>query len=427
MKNKKLLVLAGSVCLVLVLAALPLMAACAPEEKPAPTPAPPEVKAPLKIFWTSDRSGPYAAGMVKQAIGTEAYLDILNEKGGIEGHPVELVWVDDGGDVSRSLANYERRPEDTTVVWTNKTAAALVLKDRLAEDGLVGVETSADSGVVLPPGNYFAVCTLYDDMFGGYCDWIMENWRGPEPPKIAFVTPEGPMGEAPIELGTKYARMLGMEVLPTEFVPIMAMDVTPQITRLNNLGVDYVYCNSVGVTSGPIMRDVRKLGLQDRITVAGYAYNWPPEVIGTVGPEGAEGLLWICPWYLTTDETPGINQLREYTSKHGQEFSETCILGAGIAEVTCEALRRTLKAVGYEGLTGTALKKYGFQTMDNFRGTQLLATTRWTENERGASDDIRIVQYQSGKPVPITDWRTCPRLIPKEYRYLFPGAVELPD
>lgn len=41
MRGKKLLTLAGSICLILILAAMPFMAACAPEEAPPPPPPPP--------------------------------------------------------------------------------------------------------------------------------------------------------------------------------------------------------------------------------------------------------------------------------------------------------------------------------------------------------------------------------------------------
>lgn len=59
--TKKLLTLIGSVCLILVLAALPFMSACAPEEEAAPPPEPEEEEAPSPIIMkvTSDAGPTY--------------------------------------------------------------------------------------------------------------------------------------------------------------------------------------------------------------------------------------------------------------------------------------------------------------------------------------------------------------------------------
>ncbi|MDP3828001.1 MAG: ABC transporter substrate-binding protein, partial [Polaromonas sp.] len=68
--------------------------------------------APLKIAQSTALSGPL--GELGQAMhqGAKACFAAINAKGGVNGRPIELVAVDDGYDVKRSLANVKGFIED---------------------------------------------------------------------------------------------------------------------------------------------------------------------------------------------------------------------------------------------------------------------------------------------------------------------------
>lgn len=87
MKNKGLLIMLGSVVLVLVMAALPFMSACA---KPAPAPAP----EPIKIGILVPFSGPYTIWGQWALQGVELRLDEANWQ--VAGRPVETIVEDEG-------------------------------------------------------------------------------------------------------------------------------------------------------------------------------------------------------------------------------------------------------------------------------------------------------------------------------------------
>ncbi len=92
---KRLLILLGSICLVLVLAALPFMAACAPEEEA------PEAKT-LKIGALMSLTGFASASEALIWDGVQLYEDWINEEGGItvDGQPYTIEFVVEDGQSS---------------------------------------------------------------------------------------------------------------------------------------------------------------------------------------------------------------------------------------------------------------------------------------------------------------------------------------
>lgn len=87
MKKKKLLTVVGGVCVVLILAAVPFMAACA---KPAPAPTP--AVEPIKIGVILPMTGPLADAGPKAKQGIELRLDEAGSEAG--GRPIQLIYED---------------------------------------------------------------------------------------------------------------------------------------------------------------------------------------------------------------------------------------------------------------------------------------------------------------------------------------------
>ncbi len=58
-----------------------------------------------KVGFTSDLSGKYALNGVGQRDGFKAYFDYVNSQGGINGHKVDVTYLDDASDVTRGTTN----------------------------------------------------------------------------------------------------------------------------------------------------------------------------------------------------------------------------------------------------------------------------------------------------------------------------------
>jgi|GEM_PF-701754 len=79
-------------------------------------PATPSPKAPVKLGVLGARSGVIGAITVPFYDGAVAWAADVNRRGGLAGHPVQLVAYDDGGDPRRALAGAKRLVEEEKVV-----------------------------------------------------------------------------------------------------------------------------------------------------------------------------------------------------------------------------------------------------------------------------------------------------------------------
>lgn len=89
--------------LMAVVVVLSLVAACAPAPTPTPTPVPPTPtpKEPYKIGVCVTLTGPLAQPGLEFRDGIVLEVERINAAGGIDGHRIELIIEDDGGDPTR--------------------------------------------------------------------------------------------------------------------------------------------------------------------------------------------------------------------------------------------------------------------------------------------------------------------------------------
>src|SRR5688572_5830943 len=68
---------------------------------------------PYVIGFNDDLSGPISFAGLTNLAGIETYFDYVNEeKGGVNGHPIELVKLDNRADGATATANYTQLVED---------------------------------------------------------------------------------------------------------------------------------------------------------------------------------------------------------------------------------------------------------------------------------------------------------------------------
>ncbi|MAF85761.1 MAG: hypothetical protein CL875_04715 [Dehalococcoidales bacterium] len=115
MKSKKLALLAGSIGLIVIVAVLPFVGACAPpapeEFKPAPAPAP-EAE-PIKIGAIVNLTGPIADMGPRFVDGIELALDELNHQ--VAGRPIELIVEDAASNPTVALERFKKLHESDGV------------------------------------------------------------------------------------------------------------------------------------------------------------------------------------------------------------------------------------------------------------------------------------------------------------------------
>ena len=300
------------------------------------------------------------------------------------------------------------------LILTMEALGVTALKERFAKDEVVmfadgmGFEEMSYS-----PGWRYCMSPTLAEYFAVPAEYFMENWEEARPPRLAFIAIDHQWGREPISEGTKYAQSLGFEVLPTELIPFVVLDATPQLLRLKDEGADLVYLQALVGGLGPIMRDAERLGLLGQMHFAGFGGSMGDYIIDMTGAAG-EGYLisLIHPWFDEL-ENPGIKLLIDNQMKyHGKVERDTSYSNGFImAAVGCEAIRRAIANVGYENLDGAAIKQ-ALDNMNDFDVYGLGSITYKADDHRGMTK-LAVYQIREGKLVRVADWQEAPMLVPE--------------
>jgi branched-chain amino acid transport system substrate-binding protein len=137
----------------LVTAGLLTATACAPDTGDDADAGSQEPGSPYRIVQLvgQNQAGPAALNARAAAQAATAAVAVLNEKGGILGHPVELEIIDDGGDPTTAVTKLQERlrtgPRPNLVLPGNTSAEALPMAPVITEAEILSVQqASADVG-----------------------------------------------------------------------------------------------------------------------------------------------------------------------------------------------------------------------------------------------------------------------------------------
>jgi branched-chain amino acid transport system substrate-binding protein len=393
--------------LVIGLIAVLLFTGCAPGP-------PVEEEKVVKIGYIAPLTGSAAAVMQPGWRNIVDYLEYFEEVGvpGLSlppGVTTELVWGDSGLEVPRAISVYERISQDAVYFHLPAPTEAHGLKSRLERDGIAAMCLGVDEVLMYPPGLIFSIFPTESERFAAACDWIVKNWEEERPPRVGMMGVDVASGRAAEVMGTAYAKSTGIEMLPFEVVPFAPLDVSPQLLRLAERGADFIYLQCLWETAIPIMKDVQRLGLTDKIRFGGGIEDTQSvQLIEALGPV-AEGYFHArsFPWY---EETPILYDiLRDYQGRLDTSGGAAATLQ--YVPVPIEAIRIAIEKVGYENLDSRAVKEAMYSIKD-FDPHHIGRPVTYTREDNRGDPVLRIYEVQGGKVVPVSDWREAHMLVP---------------
>ena len=398
------------ICAVLAttLTLLLLLAACAP----AITPSGQEKKV-VEFGIITPVTGPYAASEQIGLSGRMDYTKYFNEEMAIPGVTIKARWSDSGGQVAPGISAYRRFVErGINIMCGSEVRTFDALKSSFEKDQVVFLTPSPVESLLYPvfPWIYSSAPT-WGEQFAVLADYIMEHWKEQRPPKLAFIIFDNPWGWEPAHTGMKYAESIGIETLPIEVVPVVPLDVTPNLMRLNESGADFVFIQHLQPGTAVILKDAGRLGLTGKIQFCG-AWSTAGEAMIQATGTLAEG--YLLPRDMPTPaetEIPGVQMLVDIMMKYEGRIINAAEYGScKDTAIAYEAIRRAIANVGYENLDGQAIKKE-FDSMKDQHIVTGVTITYTTEDHRG-SNKAAIYEVRNGEIVRVSDWLTAPMLMP---------------
>ena len=228
----------------------------------------------IKVGVIYDYTGAFAAGGSEAAgLGTKIAIDMLNEKGGIEGYKIVPIYADAQSKTEVAINEMTRLLDQEKVhlimgifssaqcvpmaqrvdaskkfMWANVCVASAVFKDKKL--------------------SYVFRPQVHSDQFGeASCTYIAENAReklgmDPKKVKVAIIYEDGPYG-AGVAMGNEAkCKALGMEVVLKEGYAATSPDLSSLVTKLKRGRADILLHTGYNPDITLFLRQAREQGLK---------------------------------------------------------------------------------------------------------------------------------------------------------------------
>jgi ABC-type branched-subunit amino acid transport system substrate-binding protein len=392
--SKKILRIAGLGFLTLAITMLPLLSACGGDAEPttppttAPTTAPttPAVEKPdsVKIAYLADLTGPYAAVGGPMLKGFVDYTEMLNQKGGIDGVSVEALYADTQAKADLTVSAYKRlKQEGIIAVSCMVTPVALAVQTMLNEDKMPGINQSATLSLYIPPTDYMwchGMISCDNDLAILY--WFdKELWPDSAGQwTLGILAHDNSFALGGVSAMYKFADTHNVKLLQPEVVALGTLDYSANIQRLVDGGADVIFCETLGASTGTVLKQMGELGVLGTIDEAAAGDGKIVPFLGCTSYY-AEQLLAAhdeaayvyggLPYYLDYEEdNAGVKEVNDFMrAKYGKivpgsEGGSSYREAWNNAMVICSAIERAVNEVGWDGLTGEAIVEYGLKGLE---------------------------------------------------------------
>ena len=338
------------------------------------------------------------------------YADILNAKGGLEGHSIELVVQDHGNEPQRGIECYEKLKREGVMVFDFlSTPVSRAVLPRIMQDGNILIQSLVGRGDAIDGDVFkwvFPIGPTYWGQAANDVAYIKQKSGGSlKGVKVAFLYIDYPFGQEPIGILKTLAANEGFELQLFPY-PLPGNDQASAWTQMRRFNPDWIISWSLSNMHVVASREMKRNGIpMDKY----ISVNWLNEVdINNIGADAAKGLK------RGTNVAGGQNHpliqeiLKElYDRNKGngdRKHTEDVYYNTGLAiySMAFEGVRLAIKNGGWP-LTPAKIKA-GFEDLKNYDANGLIAPVTVTADDHGGGGKTRVEMWDGAKWVPQTDW-----------------------
>ena len=265
----------------------------------------------IKIGVIYDYTGPFAAGGSKAAaIGTKIAIDMINERGGVEGYKIKPIYADAQSKAEVAISEATRLLDQEKVdlimgVYSSAHCVPMAQKVDAAKKFMwanVCVASSVFKGKNL---THVFRAQVHSDQFGeASCKFLAENAKSKlhkdvKDIKVAIIHEDGPYGSGVAAGNEEVCKKLGMQVVLKEGYSATAPDLSSLVTKLRRARADIILHTGYNPDITLFWRQAREQGLKWAALIghgAGYgqfdklkeAFGKEAEYIYNVDPVAAQ-------------------------------------------------------------------------------------------------------------------------------------------
>jgi len=364
----------------------------------------------VRLGWTAALTGPLAETGTPSTYGMVDCVRLVNERGGINGVKLELAWEDVGASMARVVTAYRRNRAKGVLVdlhlvihWVEAMMPRIV-KDEVPIVNL----TALNARVLTKPQWVFCAEPHTGDVAGQLVKWFMNKyWTENYPPKVGVFIYESSSGRECLA-GVEWAcKQLGAEFVGYEVVPFTGcLDTSTEWLRLANRGSNLIVTGLCLIPQVVGMKDAYRLEIQKKgikLMDIGYCMTDSLRVVR----KQADG--WIYAVYaheLVDTEVSTIKEVLEtakrYRGYDPEDIGGTYRAAWAAIPIVCEAIRLAMEEVGFENLTGRAVRD-GLARIRDLDVGGLVSPITMSDTKPFYASGSYFYEIREGKPCCISD------------------------
>ena len=218
-------------------------------------------KEPLKIGALLAVTGPASFLGAPEARTLQMLVDDLNAKGGVDGHRIELVLKDTGGNPEKAISFAKQLVEEDQVfaIIGPATSGESIAVKPIAEASKTILISCAAAEVIVNPVLAHVFKVAPKDSFAA--EMIFRRMQQMGIKRIGLLSSNTGFGKAGKEQVEKLAPAHGIEIAVSEVYDKAATDLTAEVTKLKAANVQALLNWSIEPAQAIVIKNARQIGL----------------------------------------------------------------------------------------------------------------------------------------------------------------------
>jgi branched-chain amino acid transport system substrate-binding protein len=338
------------------------------------------------------------------------YAAVLNAKGGIEGHPIEIIAQDHGNEPQRGIECYEKLKREGVMMFDYlSTPVSRAVLPRQMADGNVMLQSFVGRGDAVDGDVFkwiFPIGPTYWGQMANDIQYIKNVHKGNlKGVKVAFIYPDYAFGQEPIPVLKTLAAKEGFELglFPN---PLPGRDQAAVWTQIRRFEPDHVITWNLSAMHVVAAKEMKRNGIaMDKLITV----NWLNEVdLNNIGLAEAKGLKRGTN-VVGGKQHPLMQQIAKEVYGAGKGAGDIKNMddiyyntGLAMYSVMYEAVKLAIKKDKWP-LTPAKIKD-GLESLRNFDANGFMAPVSVTAKDHGGGGKTRIDMWDGTKWVPQGDW-----------------------
>lgn len=353
-------------------------------------------KDPYKIGAVLSETGTYAGLGEPERNTLEMEVARINEAGGVNGHPIEIVYEDDATDPDTAVAATTRLIDKEgviAIIGATGTGATMAMRQEIDRAGIPQVS----------PAGGTAITATFDPLVfqtpwsnSLVIPYELKYIKDQGITKIGLISDSGGFGKDGAAVVKAKVADAGITIVAEEVFNAGDTDMTAQLTKIKAAGAEAVLMVTAGKEAATVAKNMKDLGFD--VPLFGTHGNARAEFIEGAGPaaEGfkfAAGKILLPETYGTDSESYKV--ATEFIDRYTEAYGKAPDTFAGHAY---DALHIIVNALGTldEGFTSAQLRD-AIEATDGFVGIGGVFTYSATDHNGMTEDDLVMYEVKDGK------------------------------